>query len=341
MRKISSSSRKVKVNQKQKDKKSSAKSSVYKVKNWSEYNRVLKQRGNLTVWFSQEAIQKWYYEGPTHRGAQFKYSDLAIETALTLKAIYHLPLRQTEGFLQSIVELLDLGLEVPDFSTISRRQAGLDIRLPVWSSNEPVYVVVDSTGLKVYGEGEWKVRQHGYSKRRTWRKLHLGVDEATGEILAIVLTTNDVDDASCVHPLLNQIRRPISALGGDGAYDKQKVYDTLAHPPQQSQPIVPVIPPRRDAKIEQHGNSAKPPLPRDENLRAIRKQGWKKWKQQSGYHRRSIAEAGVSRYKRIIGPKLQARTLSRQKVEAQIGCTILNHMLHLGRPTSYKVQIAA
>ncbi|MGQ9632575.1 MAG: IS5 family transposase, partial [bacterium] len=154
---------------------------------------------------------------PHKRGAQIIYSDLAIETALTLKVVYNLALRQTEGFLRSIIELLNLDLDVPDYSTISRRQGGLDIDLGARPSKKSVHIVVDSTGVKVYGEGEWKVRQYGYSKRRTWRKLHLGVDEETGEILAETLTTNNVDDASCVDLFLHQINRPISAFGGDGS----------------------------------------------------------------------------------------------------------------------------
>lgn len=356
MRKLSSSPRQVKSNQKPKAKKSVAQSSQYKVKNWSAYNQALKQRGSLTVWFSEEVLQKWYWDGPPQRrayrqagGAQFVYSDLAIETALTIKAIFHVPLRQTEGLIRSLVELLDLDLYIPDFSTLSRRQVRLSVRIPVRPVHEPLHIVVDGTGLKVYGEGEWKVRLHGKGKRRTWRKLHLVVDQATGEIHASTLTTNSVDEASQVEPLLKQMDVSVEAFGGDGAFDKIKVYDTLSHPPGQATPIRPVIVPRKDAKIQQHGNSAAPPLPRDENIRAIRKLGRKTWKAQSGYHRRSLAETAICRYKRVIGPQLRARELQRQKVEARIGCAILNRMAHLGmpvcrctgRPESYKVEKAA
>ena len=346
MKKVASSPRKVKRNHKKKasrKKKVSQKkkASVYRLRNWSEYNQALKQRGNVTFWFSEAAIRNWYYKGPTQQGSQFHYSDLAIQTVLTLKVLYHLPLRQAEGFAKGILDLMGLSLEAPDFSTLSRRQACLKVDLPVQTSRRAVHVVVDSTGLKVYGEGEWKVRQYGFSKRRTWRKLHLGVDEATGEFLAVTLTTNSVDDASQVDPLLDQIRRPVSAFGGDGSYDKQKVYETLSNPPHQDEPIRPIIPPRSNAKIWQHGNCQETPLPRDEHLRTIRQIGSRRWKQESGYHRRSIAETSVFRYKRIVGSQLSARMIERQQTEVQIGCSILNRMALLGMPDSYKVECAA
>lgn len=314
---------------------------VYRVKNWSVYNKALKQRGSLTVWFSEAVIQKWRYGGPKQRGAQFYYSDLAIETALTFRLLYDLPLRQTEGFMQSIIELMGLTLKIPNYSTLSRRNASIEVPLTTKSSKQPLYVVIDSTGLKVYGEGEWKVRQHGYSKRRTWRKLHLAVNEATGEILACELTQNSVDDASQIQPLLEKIADPIEKVGADGAYDKEKVYDVLSDPPKQSVPIQPVIPPRKDAKIWQHGNCQKPPLPRDQTLRQIRKRGRKCWKAENAYHRRSIAETEMSRYKQIIGTKLRARQIAQQERESRIGCKILNRMTLLGRPISYKVGVAA
>jgi hypothetical protein len=313
------------------------KASDYRVRNWSEYNEALRQRGNLTVWFSQEAIEKWYYDGPPQQGAQFEYSDVAIETALTFRSLFRLPFRQTEGFVRSLIELMGLALQTPDYSILCRRQGALQVDLAVRHTSEPVHVVVDSTGAKVFGEGEWKVRQHGWSKHRTWRKLHLCVDEATVEILASTLTTNATHDAHQVVPLLEQIDRPVTAFGGDGSYDKWGVYDALVDPPGQDTSIVPVIPPQHNARITQHGNSRKPPLPRDEAIRAIRKIGRKRWKAENGYHRRSLAETAMSRYKMIFGPTLLAHTFERQQVEARTNCAILNRMVHLGMPESYKV----
>ena len=195
----------------------------YRVRNWPDYDAGLQQRGSLTVWFTPQAVEAWYYQGPPQRGAQYTFSDGAIQTALTLRLLYHLPLRQTEGFVASVLALMGLAVRVPDHTTLSRRQADLAVAMPTQPKDQPLHLVVDATGLKVYGEGEWKVRQHGWNKRRTWRKLPLGVDEATGEIVAQTLTTNSQDDAGQVEPLLDQVEAPIGAVGGDGAYDRRKV----------------------------------------------------------------------------------------------------------------------
>ena len=312
-------------------------SCIYRVRNWSAYDQALKQRGSVTLWFAPEAVAAWNYQGAAQRGAQFVYSDLAIETALTLRLIYHLPLRQTEGFVESLLHVMGLDLSAPDHSTLSRRQEGLSVALPTRPTQEPIHVVVDSSGLKVYGEGEWKVRQHGWSVRRTWRKLHLGVNEATGEIIAQTSTENSVDDAAQVIPLLEQIDAEVAQLGGDGSYDKHKVFKALANPSHPG-PIEPIIALRKDAKIQQHGNCKAAPQARDEILRAIRHKGRKHWKQQRGYHRRSLAETQMFRYKQIIGDKLRARALANQQVESRLGCAILNRMTQLGRPESYKVE---
>ena len=312
-------------------------SCIYRVRNWSAYDQALKQRGSVTLWFAPEAVAAWNYQGAAQRGAQFVYSDLAIETALTLRLIYHLPLCQTEGFVESLLHVMGVDLSAPDHSTLSRRQEGLSVALPTRTTQEPIHVVVDSSGLKVYGEGEWKVRQHGWSVRRTWRKLHLGVNEATGEIIARTLTENSVDDAAQVTPLLEQIDAEVARLGGDGSYDKHKVFKALANPSHPG-PIEPIIALRKDAKIQQHGNGKAAPQARDEILRAIRHKGRKHWKRQRGYHRRSLAETQMFRYKQIIGDKLRARALANQQVESRLGCAILNRMTHLGRPDAYKVE---
>ena len=169
---------------------------VYRVKNWSSYNRALVARGSLTVWLDDSLWRQWYDQRPCQRGAQFVYSDSTIEWILTMRVLLRLPLRQTQGFIQSLLDLTGLALVVPDYSTLSRRQGNLAVGLPSKCLDQPMHLVVDSTGLKVYGEGEWKVRQHGWTKRRTWRKLHVGVNEATGEVVAQTLTSHRIDDAS-------------------------------------------------------------------------------------------------------------------------------------------------
>lgn len=201
------------------------------------------------------------------------------------------------------------------------------------TADTPKHIVVDSTGLKVYGEGEWKVRMHGFSKHRTWRKLHLSVDESNHEIQAVVLTEAGVDDAEAGKQLLDDTVCPIEQVSGDGAYDKVKFYDAC-----QARRVKSIaIPPRRTAKISQHGNSKNEPLPRDQNLRRIRQVGRKRWKIEIGYHRRSLAETAVFRFKTIFGNTLSTRTLPRQMTEARIKVVALNRMTHLGMPDSHRL----
>src|ERR1700761_493919 len=194
-----------------------------RVTNWAAYDASLRQRGSLTVWFSDEAIAAWQAVPRTTRGGQPWYSPLAILTALTLRAVFRLALRQTEGLIGSIIHLLGLDLAVPDHSTLSRRAERLAVARPP-SSAEPVHLLVDSTGLKLCGAGEWLVEKHGTSRRRSWRKLHIGVDADTGRIVAAALTTKDLDDGSQVGPLLDQIDDAIASFTGDGAYDQAGVY---------------------------------------------------------------------------------------------------------------------
>ena len=307
------------------------KKAVYRIRNWREYNRALVQRGSLTVWVDQEALDTWNYQGPTQWGGQYVYSDAAIQCLLTLRAVFHLPLRATQGMAQSLFELMGLALGVPHYSTLSRRAAELEVDLSR-KSQGPLHLVLDSTGLKVYGEGEWKVRKHGYSKRRTWRKLHLAIDAETHEIQAVMVTEAKVDDAEMVDHLLKPIDRPVGSAAADGAYDQRKVYRVL-----EPRTGTILIPPRRNARIWKHGNSAGPPLARDENLRAIRRVGRRAWKEEVGYHIRSLAETGMFRMKTIFGGHLANRRLECQVTEGTIRCRALNLMTHLGMPDSYKV----
>jgi IS5 family transposase len=308
---------------------------TYRVSNWAAYNESLVQRGAVTVWISEEVIAGWKPEpeGPRQRGGQVQYSDRAIECLLTLRAVFRLPYRQTEGLGRSLLVLLGADVTVPDYTTVCKRSVTLAVDLPTTRSQEALHIVVDSTGLKVYGEGEWKVRQHGYTKRRTWRKLHMSVDEATHQVQAVVLTEAGMDDAEVGGQLLDKTPGPIEQVGGDGTYDKRKFYDACA----EHEVIRIAVPPQRNARIWQHGNSSQPPLPRDQNLRRIRRVGRKRWKQEVGYHRRSLAETAVFRFKTIFGDTLRARTLPRQITEARVKCAVLNRMTQLGMPDSYRV----
>lgn len=301
------------------------------------------ERGSLTVWLDGAAVEGWLQaERSGRRGASQLYSDAAITAALLLKGVYHLPLRATQGLVRSVLELMHLSLPSPHYSTLCRRQANLQVTISTVADSqrrEPIHLVIDSTGCKIYGEGEWKVRQHSWSKRRTWRKIHLGVDESSGEIRAVVLSTNDVSDGEVLPQLLEQVKEPLRQVGGDSSYDQRKCYQTLHERGQiQNYSLRVTVPPRKGAHIWQHGNSRankEEPLARDENLRRIREIGRVAWKEECGYHRRSIAETAMSRYKRLLGKKLRAREVPQQATEAFIGCLALNRMLDLGRPQSY------
>jgi hypothetical protein len=304
---------------------------TYRVRNWKQYNDALVRRGSLTLWVDQETLQAWRYQGPAQRGAQLQYSDLAIECLLTLRAVDHLTLRATEGFARSLFRLMEADLPVPDYTTLCRRAATVRITLPKKATG-PLHLVLDSTGLKVYGEGEWKVRQHGDSKRRTWLKLHLAVDPRTHEVQAAMVTDPGVTDAETVPALLEQVEDPIAGAAGDGRYDRRVVYDAL-----DSRSARAVIPPRRDAKVRRHGNSSGPPLARDENLRRIRRIGRKAWKEESGYHERSLAETAMFRMKTIFGDGVASRSPAQQATEAGVRCRALNIMTHQGMPQSERI----
>jgi hypothetical protein len=314
--------------------KSSRKSSrkPYRIRNWSDYNESLVQRGSVTLWISTDMAPSWKPEIQHRQGGQFDYSDVAIECLLMLRSVFHLPLRATEGFALSLVRLMRLPIAIPDYSTLSRRAQTITVKLPKKRSGS-LHAVLDSTGLKVFGEGEWKVRQHGYSKRRTWRKLHIATDPTSKEIQAVVLTENSVDDASVVPALLEQIERPIECLNADGSYDKAKVYTECKR--RQIEHVA--IPPQHNARIWQHGNLKAPPHPRDENLRRIRAIGRTQWKIETRYHQRSLGENTFFRFKTIFGEKVQARLLSTQLTEVRIKSAILNRMTQLGMPDSYRI----
>jgi hypothetical protein len=311
----------------------SRRKSLYRVKNWSEYDKALVRRGSITFWLSDDFEQTWRYAGEKQRGAQFDYSDQAMIIMQTVKNVFHLSNRAAEGFVRSILAMLGIVLSVPDHTTLSRRGKTLKVKLPKKASGH-LDIVMDSTGLKIYGEGEWKVRTHGKSKRRTWRKLHVGIDPDSGEIQAAALTENSISDDAMVEPLLEQIEQPIDRLAADGSYDKRKVYNGL-NPYAPNAGIL--IPPRKNARLWKHGNSKSERHKRDENLRYIRKHGRKDWKQISGYHVRSLAETAVFRLKTIFGDQLSARLIETQRTQALIRCAALNRMTHLGMPESYKV----
>jgi hypothetical protein len=300
----------------------------YKITNWAQYNRALVNRGSITLWLSPEVVAAWNHANrQVKRGRPFVFSDAAIECILTLREVFHLPYRQTEGFVGSLMNTAGLGLRVPTYTALAKRAANLDVRVCVSNRRGPLHMVVDSTGFKVFGEGEWKVRVHGKGKRRTWVKLHIGVDADTHEIVTTVVTGAGGHDADQVGEMLTQTHRPVATFRADGAYDKWKVYEALAARGAQ-----PIIPPQKNARIKRHGNSSQPRLPRDQAIRRIRQVGRAVWKKEVGYHRRSLGETAMYRLKTIFGDELPNRRPPTQKAQCLLRCKALNRFTQLGMP---------
>jgi hypothetical protein len=268
--------------------------------------------------------KRLWAEPRTTRGGQPHYSPLAIRTALTLWAVFRLALRQTEGLIGSILQPLGLDLAGPDHSTLSQRAETLEMPRPV-ARSKPVHLLVDSTGLWLCGPGEWLIEKQGTRRRRSWRKLHIGVDADTGHILASELTSSDVDDASQVEPLLDLIAAPLVSFIGDGAYDRAGIYGTVAKRDPDAEVIVP---PRSTAVLSEMAESAL--TQRDRHLQSIAEHGPIGW-QRCGYTRRALVEASISRLKRVIGNALCSRTEHRRTTEVAIAIHVLNRMLEFGR----------
>lgn len=305
---------------------------TYRIRNWAEYNAALIQRGSFTVWLDEAMIAQWYTAEKTgRRGASNTYSDLAIQCALTLKAVYRLPLRATQGFLTSLLQLMDIPLRSPHYSTWCRRQQALEVAIGRPASAGARHLVVDATGLKVFGEGEWKVRQHGYGRRRTWRKLHVAVDEATHEIVATLATTNAVGDGAVLPELLEQVAEPIEQVLADGSYDTRACHEAIAQRQARA-----AIPPRENAQPWEPKADGSV-HPRTALLAPIAQVGLAQWKRESGYHRRSLAETAMFRLKTLFGGQLRARNFDAQVAEAYLRCAALNTMTRLGMPDSYRV----
>lgn len=299
---------------------------AYRVCNWSDYNQSLKDRGKLSIWIPDNIYKIWYGDG------RETYSDTAIEFCLTISIIYRKPLRQTEGMIEDIFGQIGLMLDVPDYSTLCRRRKTISIDIPT-KAKDTISLILDSTGLKVYGEGEWKVRKHGWQYRRTWRKIHLGIDR-DGEIRAVAVTHSNTHDCQAVDPIMNQVGSDtITDFYGDGAYDTTPTYLLLAaHDIDQIH-----IPPRTGAKIQRHGNTKGAPWPRDTHLRQIRHTSRQRWKQDSGYHIRSLGETGMYRFKVTFGDTLSTRTEPAHSTDVRLKCKILNQFTHSGMPDGVMV----
>jgi hypothetical protein len=303
----------------------------HRVTNWPAYEAGLRARGSLTVWFTAEAIAAWRAGPRTGRGGQPRYSALAITTALTLRAVFRLALRQTEGLIASVLRLLGLDLAVPDHSTLSRRAETLEVPRPR-PGTEPMHLLVDSTGLRLCGPGDWLIEKHGSRTRRSWRKLHIGTDAGTGRIVAAALTGHEADDGSQVGPRLDRVDGPVASVTADGAFDRDDVYGEVAARHPQAAVIVP---PRSGAVPSGTDDTA--PTQRDRHIEAIAGHGRMGWQTASGYNLRALVEADVSRWKRVIGDALRSQTDGRRATEVAIAAQALNRMLDLGRPEYVRI----
>ena len=304
----------------------------YRVSNRPEYDKALRDRDDITLWITQEAIKAWTPPNSGKRGGQPVYSDIAIETALTLRLLFHLPLRQTEGFLRSILKLMEWALPCPDHTTFSRRHATVAIRqkidrAPVGS----ISLIVDSSGLKVYGQGEWHAQKHGEKKRKAWKKLHIGVDDQ-GRIVASTVTDSNKQDPSQVPELLDQIDEEIDRFIADGIFDQEPVYTAVE---QHSPGARVIISPRKDAAPSPTASTAPPQ--RDQHLLEIERGGRCVWKRTSGYYDQARAENAFSRFTRAFGDRLRAKRDESQEREASLASQLLNRMTELGRPQSCPV----
>jgi hypothetical protein len=299
----------------------------YRVSNWAEYDRALVQRGSITLWISEDAVASWKPAPTGLRGGQKKFSDHAIEIALTLRLVFNLPLRQAEGFLRSVLSLMGVDLESPDHTTLSRRSQSLNVDLRRVAGDGPIHLIVDSTGLSIIGEGEWAAAKYGGRGRRGWKKLHLGVD-GSGVIVAEVLTGGGANDAKTALALIDSVEGDIETLTADSAYDTLAIYDVAA-----ARDAKVVVPPSKSATRSRQRRSRS--SARDRTIMRVKEIGRRQWKKESGYHRQARVENTFFRYKAIIGDRLRARHPESQAAEAITACDVLNRMAGLGMPESF------
>ena len=299
----------------------------YRTTNWKAYNAALKARGDLTIWLDKDT--QWLAPPDGKPGRNKTFSDAAIQFCLTVKCLFSLPLRQALGLVQSLLKLMGLPWAAPDYSTVCRRQKGLDVQVHYRPSCNGLHLLVDSTGIKFLGEGEWKTKKHGAERRRQWRKVHLGIDAQTLQIRAIAVTTNEVGDSPVAAELLDQIpsHEAVVSFTGDGAYDTQDVYEAC-----HQRQTIPIIPPRKGARLRKGLVFAH----RNEAVKACKRLGGDIWKRWSGYHHRSLVETEMNCFKRL-GEKVMARTFERQVAELNIRASILNRFTELGTPQTVAV----
>jgi hypothetical protein len=307
---------------------------AYRVRNWKDYNKSLVQRGSLTFWFSKDVIKQWKTKDKNSHGNQ-KYSNMVVCCALTLRQLFRLPLRNTEGLMKSLVELMKLCVDVPDYSTLCRRGKTLKVNLDVHPTSKARHVLVDATGIQAIGEGEWKKMRHGESRHQVWRKLHIAMDADDQTILAATMTESVRLDGNCLPNLINEIEDQISQITGDGAYDKKGCYRSAHERGAKA-----VFPPQHDAIVQRNKIKKDPALlQRDETIQFIKngddeEERRKLWKQENNYHRRSLIETMMSRMKSVFGDQMRSRSFENQRTDLLIRCYAMNRINKLGLPVS-------
>jgi hypothetical protein len=310
--------------------------SQYKVRNWSQYNESLKNRGSLSIWISEDAIQKWQPpKDPNFIGAPQQYSDDAILCMMALKVVYNMPYRQLVGFLLSIFAFMKVVLKVPHFTTVASRAKLLGKHFKKLSKSSPTDLVFDSSGFKIYGEGEWKVRQHGKQKRRRWKKFHIGVCPQTHEIIVAEVTELETADCEVGPRLMKKAPRSVKRTIGDGAYDTWDCYKVAYEKGQKL-----IVPPREGAVF----NEEEEPWHKARNDAICQiiglgndEEAIKLWKKLVGYHDRSLVETTFSRFKEIFGPKLFSRSIDKQEIELKLKAYVLNEMTKQGMPNGIMI----
>lgn len=311
---------------------------AYRVRNWKDYNKSLVQRGSLTFWFSEEIINNWKSNPKEHSHGNQKYSNMLILCALTIRQLFRLPLRATEGMMKSLVELAKLSVCTPNYSTLSRRGKSLKVSMGVKKTIEARHVLVDSTGVQIIGEGQWKKLRHGESRHQVWRKLHIAIDADDQTILSAIMTESVRLDGNYLPKLIDQIESPITQITGDGAYDKKNCYETAYKRKAKA-----VFPPQHNACIQRNKHKKNPALEaRDEAISYVgrnedRDERLKEWKNTNNYHRRSLIETMMSRMKSLFGDQMRSRTFENQKTDLLIRCYAINKINSLGLPVSTAV----
>ncbi|EKS7764879.1 IS5 family transposase [Edwardsiella ictaluri] len=302
---------------------------TFRSTNWHNYNKALVNRGSVTFWLDDEAIQAWYESAtPAARGRPQRYSALAITTVLVVKCVFRLTLRAAQGFIDSIFTLMGVPLRSPDYTSVSKRAKSVNVSFKTPTRGEIAHLVIDSTGLKVFGEGEWKIKKQGKERRRVWRKLHLAVDARTHEVICADLSLNNVTDAEAFPGLVRQTHRKIRAAAADGAYDTRRCHDEL-----RRKKISTLIPPRKGADYWPGEYADRNRAVANQRLRGSNA----RWKRTTDYNRRSIAETAMYRIKQLFGGSLTLREYDAQVAEALAMVRALNKMTKAGMPESERI----